>query len=338
MRVRRRPARLRGGPLEAGGCACRRSGAVCCAPSFAVRSPRRMRPRRWGRVCASAVALRVVRRGPFEAGGCACRRSGAVCYVPSFAVRSPLRMRPRRWGRVCASAVPLRVLLRGPFASSGQVVGWRRKRRWWRGGCLHPFPVPRAVKTLGKSGCLGRCPVSSAARTRRGGRSSRWVGADASAGVRRFSPHGRCFTCDRGVAGCPARRPSRSVCRRAVSAVCAAEPSGRGGRGGGCAASLAVRSPRSVRSRRWGRVLRRGLFVVGGQVVGRRRTRRWLRNVFWSQFPVPRAAKTSWEGGCVGGRAAIVAARTGAAGGPVVGRGQTRRRATFVGARSRCRS
>ncbi|OSX72357.1 hypothetical protein BU14_0443s0001 [Porphyra umbilicalis] len=188
-----------------------------------------MRPRRWGRVCASAVALRVVRRGPFEAGGCACRRSGAVCYVPSFAVRSPLRMRPRRWGRVCASAVPLRVLLRGPFASSGQVVGWRRKRRWWRGGCLHPFPVPRAVETLGKSGCLGRCPVSSAARTRRGGRSSRWVGADASAGVRRFSPHGRCFTCDRGVAGCPARRPSRSVCRRAVSAVCAAEPSGRGG-------------------------------------------------------------------------------------------------------------
>jgi len=278
-----------------------------------------------------------LRRGPVEAGGCACRRSGAVCCAPSFAVRSLLRVRPRRLWGVFASAVALRVLRRGPFASSGQVVMWRRKRRWWRGGCWNPFPVARAVKTLGESGCLGGCAVSSAARTRRGGRSSCLAGADASAGVRRLSPHGRGFTCARGVAGCPARLQSRSVCRRAVSAVCAAEPSGRGGRDGGCVASLAVRSPLSVRSRRWGRVLRRGPFEAGGQVVGLRRTRRWLRNFFWSPFPVPRAAKSSEKGGCVGGRAALAphgrARRAVQSWG-----GQTRRRATFVGARSRCRA
>ena len=62
-------------PLRrAGGCACRRSGAVCCAPSFAVRSLLRVRPRCLGKVCASAVARRVcvavpLRRAGLRVGG-----------------------------------------------------------------------------------------------------------------------------------------------------------------------------------------------------------------------------------------------------------------------------
>ena len=110
-RPRLRGPRLRRGPFEAGGCACRRSGAVCCAPAFAARSLLRVQPRCWGRVCASSVARRVCVAVPLSRAGV---RVGG--REPSVA------RRPLRCGRcsACGRGVGggcARPRSRGAFAS-----------------------------------------------------------------------------------------------------------------------------------------------------------------------------------------------------------------------------
>ena len=293
------------------------------AASFVAWSRSRVRPRRWGRVCASAVARRLLRRGIFAAGGqvvgrrrtrrssrgIRCRALVATSSHGGWGGRAP------RWSRgVCCRAVS---------------AVWRPSR--WvgadasqaRGFCFRTDAAPPAAKALLGGGRVRGRAASVAARSRRRVKSSRWGRASASVGARRPLPRGRGAAGGEVVWRGQTRRQARGFCCRTDAASRAAEAlRGAGrvrGRDGFCAASFAVRSLRHVRPRRWGRVcasavarrlLRRRLFAAGGQEVGRRRTRRLLRGVCCCAVAAPRSAEALAEGVHVHGRAVPVASRT----------------------------
>jgi len=337
VRVRGRAARLRRGPVEAGGCACRRPGAVCCAPSFAVRSPRRVRPRRLGRVCASAVARRVCVAVPS-------RRAGV-----------------RVGGR--APSVARRHLRCGRRAACGRGVWGGCARPRSRCACCVAVPLRRAVKWLGGGGSGGGGAVVVGIRSRCRVRSRRWGRAGASVGARCLLPRGRGAAGGQVVWRGQTRRQDCGVCRRTDAASRAPEASRGVRRVGSRAASAAARPRRCVRpSRRVGAVAavvaRRHLRCVRRAACGR-----GVGSACCVAVPLRRAVKWLGCGGRGGGCATFFGARSrcrvrpsrlGREGASAVAQrlsphgrarravqswgGQTHRRATFVGARSRCRA
>jgi len=199
-----------------------------------------------------------------------------------------------------------------------------------------------------------RCPLKSAQGVGCWVRSLGLAGADAAAVARRLlagSPvHARpLLRCGFGagghhvVKGQRARRSSRGVLCRVVSALCAAEALGEGlrvrgraalvalrfylgradkwlsggGRGVGCAAPVALRSRRYLRSKHFGGPARRlslgaccvaVSFAANGQLVGRQRTCRRSRGVCCRAVPAPLEVKSLGGGAGGGGCAAFAAA------------------------------
>jgi len=166
------------------------------AASFVAWSRSLVRPRRWERVCSSAVARRLLRRGIFAAGGPVVgrrrtRRSSRGIRCRALVATSDhggWRGRAPRWSRgVCCRAVSAvcaaesfgrgrrvagaRLLFpygRGSTCGQGIVGGRARPRS--RGVCCRAVSAPREVKSLGEGERVGGCAASSAARTRCGGR------------------------------------------------------------------------------------------------------------------------------------------------------------------------
>ena len=195
-----------------------------------------------------------------------------------------------------------RPLPRGGGAAGVQDVGRGQTRRQVRVVCCRAAPAPRDVKSLGEGGRVGGCAASSAALTRRGGRSSRWGRDGASVGARRSLSRGS-GAARRAVKSLGG---GRSVGRRAAFVR-------------GHTTSVAARSQHGVTSSRWGRadaavVARRlwphGRGAVGGQVVGRGQARRWVHGVLCCVDAARRAVKSLGGRRRVGTRAAFVAART----------------------------
>jgi len=165
-------------------------------------------------------------------------------------------------------------------------------RLWLRGVLCRSVASPRAVNAFGGAGAsvVARRPLKRARGAGCWVRSRGLAGADAAAAVARHllassSVGARpLLRGGLGAAGCHAvkgqraRRSSRGVLCRVLSAPCAGEALGEGlrvrgraapvalriylgqavkwlsagGSGGGCAASVAVRSRRYVTSKRWG--------------------------------------------------------------------------------------
>jgi len=251
-----------------------------------------VRPRSRGACCVADSLPRAVKR--LGGGG----RDG--CCAASVAVRSLHRVRPRHWQRVCTSTVARCQLRPGLFAAGSKVVGRRRTRRLSRGVLCRAFPAPRDVQSLCGGGSGGCCAAFVAARCRRCVRPRRWVVADAAVVARRLSPRVPGAAGGQVVGGGQARRRPPSVCCRAVPAPRDVKSLCGGRRGGGCAAFVAARSWRGGWSSRWGgagasavarRLLPRVPGPAGGQVVGGRRARRWLRGVCRRAFPARRAVK-----------------------------------------------
>jgi len=284
VRVRGRGARLRRGPVEAGGCACRRSGAVCCAPSFAVRSLLRVRPRRlWG-VCESAVA-------------------GRVC-VPVPSRRAGVRVGGR------APSDSRRHLRCGRCSACGRGVCGGCSRPRSRCACCVAVPLRRAVKWLCGGGSGGGGAVVVGIRSRWRVRSRRWGRAGASVGARCLLPRGRGAAGGQVVWRGQTRRQECGVCRR-TDAVSRAPEALRGVRRV-CsrAASAAARSRRCVRpSRRVGAVAavaaRRHLQCVRRAACGR-----GVGGACCVAVPLRRAVKWLGCGGRGGGCATFFGARS----------------------------
>jgi len=164
--------------------------------------------------------------------------------------------------------------------------------------------------------------------------------------ARRLLPRGRGAAWGPVVGGGRARRWSRGVCSHADAASRAVTWFGAGGRGGGRAASVATRTPRRVRSRGSARAdaavvarrpLPRGRGATCGQLGGsggciggcaasvEARTRRWVLGA------AARSGRGGRGSGCAASVGGLVALRAASVGGLVGGR------AASVAWRSRCR-
>ena len=227
------------------------------------------------------------------------RARGAGCWVRSRCLAGA-DAAAVAWRLLAGSSVGERLLLRAGLVAAGRhVVIGRPARRSSRGVLCRVVSAPLAAEALGKGVRVRGRATLVASRFFSGGRSSGCAGADAAVVARHLLPCGRCAACGRGVGEGCARPRSRGFCCRTVPAPRDFKSLGEGGLVGGCAASSAVRT-------------RRG--AAGGQVVGRRQTRRQVRvvsrGVCCSAVPAPRDVKSFGEGGRVDRRAAFVAAWT----------------------------
>jgi len=227
-------------------------------------------PRSHGVCCRGATARRAVKS--LGEGRRVGRR--AAFRTASVAARSQRRVTSSRWGKAGASAGACRLLPHGRGAAGGQVAWRGQARRQVSGVCRRSHGVccrgataPRGVKSLGGGGRGGGCAAFVAARTLRGGRSSRWAGAGASVGAWRALLRGRGAAGGQVVGRAQTRRHASGVCCRTDVAPRAAEAFRESGRVGRRAASSAVGSRHRVRLSRWAgadaAVAARGLLSPG---------------------------------------------------------------------------